>query len=80
MESGKRAGTVVLNLMDGTERFFELTPDKAVVAAFEVFNNGGYLRGGFLDPPTHPSFKVHHLGYSCGDWIAYKDNRIMEIH
>jgi hypothetical protein len=78
MVSGKRVGTVVLNMADGRERFFALSPEKAVVAAFEVFDTGGYLLDGFLNPPAHPNFEEHHLGYSCGDWIAYKDSRMLK--
>ena len=78
MESCKRIGTFVLNLADGREKFFALPPEKAVVAAFEVFDTGGYLLDGFLNPPTHPNFKEYHLGYSCGDWIAYKDSRMLK--
>ena len=78
MESCKRIGTFVLNLADGREKFFALPPEKAVVAAFEVFDTGGYLLDGFLNPPAHPNFEEHHLGYSCGDWIAYKDSRMLK--
>ena len=78
MESHKRVGTVVLNLMDGREKFFALPPDEAVVAAFEVFDAGRNLLDGFLNPPMHPRFKEYHLGYYCGDWIAYKDSRMVQ--
>ena len=77
MESGKKLGTVVLNLVDGREKLFSLPPEKAVVAAFEVFDTGGCPIGCFLNPPAHPHFKEYLLGYSCGDWIAYKDSRML---
>ena len=77
MESGKKVGTVVLNLMDGRERVFALPPEKAVVAAFEQFDTGGYVSGGFSNHLTHP-LKEYRLGYSCGDWIAYKDNHMLK--
>lgn len=75
MESGERVGTVVLNLMDGRERFFALAPERAVVAAFEEFDAGGKFVDGALNPRLHPKFREYLLGYSCGDWIAYKDSR-----
>jgi hypothetical protein len=68
MESGKNTGTVVLNLMDGRERFFALPPEEAVVAAFKTSDNGGHA----------PDFSEYRLGYSCGDWIAYKDRCILK--
>lgn len=78
MESGERAGTIVLNLMDGRERFFALAPEKAVVAAFEESDAGGKSAHRSLHPRLHPEFKEYTLGYSCGDWIAYKENREMQ--
>jgi hypothetical protein len=50
----------------------------AVVAAFEALNAGEYVPDGFLNPPTHPNFNEYRLGYSCGDWIAYKDSRMLK--
>jgi hypothetical protein len=78
MESCKTVGTVVLNLMDGRERFFALPPDKAVVAAFEACETGGHVSEGIFNSPTHPNFIEYRLGYSCGDWIAYKDTRVLK--
>ena len=77
MESGRTVGTVVLNLMDGREKFFALPPEKAVIAAFGEFDLGGYISDGFLNSQTH-LLKEYRLGYSCGDWIAYKDRRILQ--
>ena len=63
--------TVVLNLMDGREKVFPLDAEMAVIAAFEQerenFDPASYQR-----PEGHPNFRVHRLGYSCGDWIAYR--------
>jgi hypothetical protein len=49
-----------------------------VVAAFEASGIGGHIPTGFLNPLTHPDFNEYRLGYSCGDWIAYKDSRMLE--
>jgi len=79
METGKTVGTIVLNIMDGREKFFPLAPDEAVVAAFES-DTGGYPNKWFLDLSTHPNFREHLLGYSCGDWVAYKESGVQEAH
>lgn len=70
--------TVVLNLADGRETSFILPPNQAVVAAFEMFEAGGREITGATDPVQHPHFREHRLGYSCGDWIAYRESRLME--
>ncbi len=76
METKKTIGTLVLNLLDGREAFFQLPPDEAVVAAFETFENGVHFSELLVNPPAHPNFSEYRLGYSCGDWIAYKENRV----
>jgi hypothetical protein len=78
MDFCEKVGTIVLNIMDGRERFFALPPDKAVIAAFEIFDTGEDVSDGLLNPPTHPNFNEHRLGYSCGDWIAYKDSCMLK--
>ncbi len=77
MKTGKTPGTVVLNLMDGRESIFELPPDEAVLAAFQAFDEMEYAAPNRLNPSTHPDLKEYRLGYSCGDWIAYRDESIL---
>ena len=80
MESRNKVLTVVLNLMDGREDCLELPPDKAVVAAHELFDRCVCCLGEAIDPSEHPLFKEYRLGYACADWIAYKDSRTLEAH
>lgn len=81
MESvGDRIQTVVLNLADGRETSLALPPNQAVVAAFELYDAGSPDLPGNPDPVEHPHFREHRLGYSCGDWIAYRDRHILELN
>jgi hypothetical protein len=61
MESRNKVLTVVLNLMDGREDCFELPPDKAVVAAHELFDEGVCCRAEAIEPSEHPQFKEYRL-------------------
>ncbi len=70
--------TVVLNLMDGREHTFRLPPQRAVVAAHELFDLGICNIAESQDPTKNPEFKEYTLGYACGDWIAYKDSKILK--
>ena len=80
MGSNERIRTVVLNLMDGREEVFSLSARQAVVAASEKDTRGIVDLDGSPDPSTHPDFREHRLGFSCGDWIAYKDDRLSVTH
>ncbi len=73
MDSADRTLTVVLNILDGREGVFALSPEMAVVAAYEQFEKENFDPSGCVDPLLHPCFKVHRLGFSCGDWIAYRN-------
>ena len=65
--------TEVLNLMDGRIAVFSLSADMAVVAAYEQFEKGNFDAASYLHPTEHPHFREHRLGYSCEDWIAYRE-------
>ena len=64
--------TTVFNLMDDRRKAYDLTPDEAVVAAFEEFEKGNTALELHLLPQKHPFFKEYRCGFACGDWIAYK--------
>ncbi len=70
MESGSRT-TIVQNIMDDRLYVFPLPPEKAVVAACELFERQN-CRANYHDPLKHPAFREHKRGFSCGDWIAFK--------
>jgi hypothetical protein len=80
MTTEKVNETAVLNIMDGREICFTLPPDRAVVAAYELFELGKDQFDDTMDPASHPDFKEFSLGFACGDWIAYKDSRILNVH
>ncbi len=66
--------TKVVNLMDDRTRDYELPPNKAVVAAFEQFEEGNYDAHDYPEPENHHCFREYLKGYSCGDWIARKEH------
>jgi hypothetical protein len=72
-------GTEVINLMDGRVHVLPLAADMAVVAAYEQFEKGGYAVNAYQQPSEHPLFNEHRLGFSCGDWIAYKKGSCMTV-
>ena len=63
--------TIVQNIMDDRLYVFPLPAAKAVVAACELFE-GQNGRANYHDPFKHPDFREHKRGFSCGDWIAFK--------
>lgn len=67
-----RRKTTVVNLMDDRAKAYALSPDEAVIAAYEQFENGNYNFSSYLPPGSHPRFKEYRKGYACGDWIAWK--------
>ena len=63
--------TIVQNIMDDRLCVFPLPAQKAVVAAYEFFERQD-CRACYHDPLKHPDFREHKRGFSCGDWIAFK--------
>ena len=63
--------TIVQNIMDDRLYVFPLPAEKAVVAACELFDRQS-CRANYQDPLKHPDFREHKRGFSCGDWIAFK--------
>jgi hypothetical protein len=70
MEDSGRT-TIVQNIMDDRLHVFLLPARKAVVAAYEFFDRQN-CRANYHDPLKHPDFREHKRGFSCGDWIAFK--------
>ena len=50
---------------------FHLPAEKAVVAAHEFFDRHNRLAD-YHNPHEHPDFREHKRGFSCGNWIAFK--------
>lgn len=67
----KRKTTFVQNIMDNRLIVFSLPAREAVVAAHEFFD-GRNFQSNNPDPLKHPDFREHKRGFSCGDWIAFK--------
>ncbi len=65
--------TIVINLFDDRTRLYNMSPDKAVVAAYEQFERNNFAVASYPEPKDHPDFSEHRRGYACGDWIAYKN-------
>jgi hypothetical protein len=63
--------TIVQNILDDRLYVFSLPAEKAVVAACELFDRQS-CRANYQDPLKHPDFREHKRGFSCGDWIAFK--------
>ena len=63
--------TIVQNIMDNRLRLFRLPAGKAVVAAHELFDRRNCVAN-YRNPHEHPDFREHKRGFSCGDWIAFK--------
>jgi hypothetical protein len=63
--------TIVQNIMDDRLYVFHLPAEKAVVAAHECFDRQN-CQASYQDPIEHPDFREHKRGFSCGDWIAFK--------
>jgi hypothetical protein len=66
--------TIVINLLDDRTITYDLSPDWAVVAAFEEHEMGVFDASSYLIPSDHPLFQEYSRGYACGDWAAYKAN------
>ncbi len=65
--------TTVVNLADSRTEVLPYPANVAVVAAYELYEMGNSDLSSFDDhPDLHPQFREHQLGFSCGDWIAYK--------
>ncbi|MFZ2446040.1 MAG: hypothetical protein WAW37_06770 [Syntrophobacteraceae bacterium] len=67
----KGKSTIVHNILDDRSHVFSLPAHEAVVAAYECFDRKR-CGASYLDPRRHPAFREHKRGYSCGDWIAYR--------
>ncbi len=65
-------GTTVLNLADSRSEVLPYPADIAVIAAYELYEMGNSDLSSFDHPDLHPHFREHQLGFSCGDWIAYR--------
>ncbi|MFZ0931431.1 MAG: hypothetical protein WAN11_22695 [Syntrophobacteraceae bacterium] len=70
MEDDSRM-TIVQNIMDDRLCVFPLPAEEAVVAAHEFFDRQN-CQESYHDPLKHPDFREHKRGFSCGDWIAFK--------
>jgi hypothetical protein len=70
MEDNSRT-TIVQNIMDDRLLVFPLPAAEAVVAACELFDRRN-CAANCQDPLKHPDFREHKRGFSCGDWIAFK--------
>lgn len=68
----KRTTTVVQNIMDDRSYVLLLPARMAVVAAHEFFDLHNF-QANYHEPLKHPDFSEHKQGFSCGDWIAFKE-------
>jgi hypothetical protein len=57
--------------MDDRLHVFPLSTRKADVAAYELLDRHN-CQANYHDPLKHPDFREHKRGFSCGDWIAFK--------
>jgi hypothetical protein len=61
----------VLNLSTGEERFYlGLTPEQAVIAAYEQSQKHNYSTWTYPSPEKHPHFRKGEKTVACGDWTA----------
>jgi hypothetical protein len=67
----RRKATIVQNIMDDRLHVSHLPAHEAVVAAHECLDRKDCVSK-YRNPLTHPEFRVHKRGYSCGDWFAYR--------
>ncbi len=68
----KRKTTLVQNIMDDRSYVLCLPARMAVVAAHEFFDRHDFQTN-YREPLKHSDFSEHKRGFSCGDWIAFKE-------
>ena len=49
---------------------YSLSPDQAVIAAYEQFLNGNQNTWNYLDPAEHPHYQRTKHGHQCGMYWA----------
>jgi hypothetical protein len=64
--------TRVVNLMNDLVVEYHLPLELAVITAFEQLEKKNYDRDSYPTPEDHPQFREYRRGFSCGDWVTWK--------